>query len=133
MPYCGHLVEVTFHCNGPLVRSLSCPLASGIPKGGFNLALSEVRKQLLGGFASRLPCLGPIERKMLILSSSSDIQVNTHGVSGQFLRNFQTDLGSLDLSYRENMMEQRLGCLLFRESVGVVPKLTQSGEIVTEK
>ena len=119
MQYCGHLVEVTFHCNGPLVRSLSCPLASGIPKGGFNLALSEVRKQLLGGFASRLPCLGPIERKMLILSSSSDIQVNTHGVSGQFLRNFQTDLGSL--CYSKNMMEQTFMCFAFPCECGDLP------------
>ena len=56
VPYCGHLAEVTFHCNGPLVRSSSCPLASEIPKGESNLALSEVRKQLLGGFSSRPPC-----------------------------------------------------------------------------
>ena len=67
------------------------------------------------------------------LPTKSSIQFHTQDVSPQYPRISQTDLGSLDLSYRENMMEQRLGCLLFRESVGVVPKLTQSGEIVTEK
>ena len=37
-------------------------LASEIPKGGSNLTLSEVRKQLLGGFWSRPPPLGPQEK-----------------------------------------------------------------------
>ena len=38
------------------------PLASEIPKSGSNLALSEVRKQLSGGFSNRPPSLGPPEK-----------------------------------------------------------------------
>ena len=44
--------------------------------------------------------------------SRFNIQVNTYVVSSWFLRNFQSDLGSLELSYRENMMELTFGCWL---------------------
>ena len=69
---------------------------------------------------------------MRILPTNSSIQFHTQDVSPQYPRIFQTDLGSLDLSCKENMMEQTLGCFLW-ECGGVFPKLTQSGEIVTEK
>ena len=62
-------------------------------------------KQLLGR-----PSLGFTERKLQILPPRSGIQVHTQGVSPHFPRNFQTDLGSLDLSYREIVMEQTFGC-----------------------
>ena len=38
------------------------------------------------------------------------MQVQTHSVYPQDPRIFQTDLGSLDLSYREIVMEQTFGC-----------------------
>ena len=84
-------------------------------------------------FQAGHPALGPIERKMLSLSSSSDIQVDTHNASGQFPRNFQTDLGSL--CYSENMMEQTFGCVLpFPVSVGTFPTdYSGSGKFVTDK
>ena len=44
------------------------------------------------------------------MPSRFDIQVHTHDVSLQFPRNFQTDLGSLYLSCRRNVMEQMFGC-----------------------
>ena len=47
---------------------------------------------------------------MGILPQSSSIQVHTQGVSSQDTTIFQTDLGSLDLSYREIVMEQTFGC-----------------------
>ena len=69
---------------------------------------------------------------MLILSSSSDIQVDTHDVSGQFPRNFQTDLGSLCCS--ENLMEQTFGFVLpFPVNVGTFPTDSGSGKFVTNK
>ena len=84
------------------------PLTSEMPNGGAHLVLSEVRKQQLDGFSSN--CLAaPLKSKIQILPSKPDIQVNTYGVSTQF-PNFQTDLGSLDLSSRENVMEQTFGC-----------------------
>ena len=52
----------------------------------------------------------PAERKMQILPLRPSIQVDTQGVSPQDPRMFQTDLGSLDLSCRGNMMEQMFGC-----------------------
>ena len=54
--------------------------------------------------------LGPSERKMGILPPRSVMQVQTDGVYPQDPRIFQTDLGSLDLSYREIVMEQTFGC-----------------------
>ena len=47
---------------------------------------------------------------MLILPRRSSIQVHTQYVSLQYPRIFQTDLGSLDPSYRENLMEQTFWC-----------------------
>ena len=71
--------------------------------------------------------------KMLILPTRSSIQVHTQYVFLQYPRIFQTELGSLDLSHSENLMEQTLDvCLLFSVSVGAFP-VTQSGEIITEK
>ena len=43
------------------------------------------------------------------LPSRSDIQVDIHGVSPQLPRNFETNLGSLDLSHRENVTELSFG------------------------
>ena len=40
------------------------------------------------------------------------IQVDTQGVSPQDPRMFQTNLGSLDLSYRENVMDRLLHVVL---------------------
>ena len=48
--------------------------------------------------------------KMLILPIRSNIQVHTQYVSLKYPRIFQTDLGSLDPSYREKLM--KLGFLL---------------------
>ena len=48
--------------------------------------------------------------KMLILPIRSSIQVHTQYVSLKYPRIFQTDLGSLDPSYREKLM--KLGFLL---------------------
>ena len=63
---------------------------------------------------------------MLILPRRSSIQVHTQYVSLQYPRIFQPDLGSLDPSYRENLMEQTFDvCLLFPVSVGVLPTVTQ--------
>ena len=69
-------------------------------------AIGWIFKQLLGH-----PALGPTESKMQILHlpSKPNIQVNAHGVSAHF-PNFQKDLGSLDRSSRENVMEQMFGC-----------------------
>ena len=47
---------------------------------------------------------------MLILPSKSDIQVYTLDGIPQYPRNFQTDLGSLALSFRENVMKLMFGC-----------------------
>ena len=44
------------------------------------------------------------------LPTKSSIQFHTQDVSPQYPRISQTDLGSLDLSYRENTMEQMFGC-----------------------
>ena len=60
--------------------------------------------------AARPVHFGPTERKMEIFPPMSNIQVHTQGVNIQGPRNFQTDLASPDLSYRENMMESTFGC-----------------------
>ena len=49
--------------------------------------------------------------KMLSLPRRSSIQVHTQYVSLEYPRISQTDLGSLDPSYRENSMEQTFWCL----------------------
>ena len=48
---------------------------------------------------------------MLSLPRRSSIQVHTQYVSLEYPRISQTDLGSLDPSYRENSMEQTFWCL----------------------
>ena len=62
------------------------------------------------------------------------IQVDTQGVSPQDPRMFQTSLGSLDLSYRENVMDRLLHVVLtFPVCVGPLAKVPDSGELATEK
>lgn len=56
-----------------------CLLASEIQKGGEKLPISEVRKQ------QSCTTLGPLEGKVLVLPSTSDIQVDTHGVLCSYL------------------------------------------------
>ena len=68
-------------------------------------AIGWIFKELLGPAA-----LGATEGKARILPPRSSVQLPTHGVSPQDPRTFQTDLGSLDLSYRESTMEQMFGC-----------------------
>lgn len=71
---------------------------------------------------------------MQILPPRSSIQVHTQGVSPQDPRIFQTNLGSLDLSYRENVMDRLLHvALTFPVCVGPLPKVPDSGELATEK
>ena len=61
------------------------------------------------------------------------IQVDTQDVSPQHPRMFQTNLGSLDLSYRENVMDRLLHvALTFPVCVGPLPKVPDSGELGTE-
>ena len=58
--------------------------------------------------------LGHPERKICIVHPRSGIQVHTRGVSPRDSRNFQTDLCSLEFSYRENWLEQPFGgCFAF--------------------
>ena len=60
--------------------------------------------------------------KILILPTQFNNQVHTQYVSLKYPRIFQTDLGSLDLSYRENLMEQTFGCLFaFPSECGCLP------------
>ena len=50
------------------------------------------------------------------------MQIQTHSVYLQDPRIFQTDLGSLDLSYRENVMEETFGCwFAFPCEIGGLP------------
>ena len=61
----------------------------------------------VGWIFKQLLCLTTFrhtENKMQNLPPASDIQVDTHGVS-RISTKFQTDLGSLDLSYRKNLTE----------------------------
>ena len=49
-------------------------------------------------------------------------------------RMFQTNLGSLDLFYRENVMDRLLHvALTFPVYVGPLPKVPDSGELATKK
>ena len=59
------------------------------------------------------PALGPTERKMGILPTRSITQVQTHSVYLQDPRIFQTDLGSLDPSYREKLNKPGVFYLFF--------------------
>ena len=54
--------------------------------------------------------LGPMEWKMWILKPKYRIQVHTEGLPHQDPRMFWTDIGSLDLSCRENVIEQLFEC-----------------------
>jgi len=67
-------------------------------------------------------------------ATSSIIQVHTQDMSSQYTQIFQTDLGSLDHSYRQNVMQQSLDVgLPFPVSVVAFLKLTLSEEFATEK
>ena len=120
---------------GQVARSCSLPACLRNLEGLTKAITVTIKKTTIGWTFKQLLShiiLGPAERKMRILPTNSSIQFHTQDVSPQYPRIFQTDLGSLDLSCRENMMEQTLGCFPW-ECGGVFPKLTQSGEIVTEK
>ena len=60
---------------------------------------------------ARPHCFKVNREKILMLPTKSSIQVHTQYVSLKYPRIFQTDLGSLDPSYRENLMEQTFWCL----------------------
>ena len=61
---------------------------------------------------AKLTPFRPHKERNGTLETKVGINVNTHGVSPQDPRIFQTDLGSLYLSYRETVMEQPFGCWL---------------------
>ena len=67
-------------------------------------------------FQAGHPALGPIERKMLILSSSSDIQVDTHEVSKKF-----PDRPRLSLLQREHDGTDIWICFAFPCECGDLP------------
>ena len=56
--------------------------------------------------AASLHSVSANREKMLILPRRSNIQVHSQYVSLQYPRNFQRDLGPLDPSDRENLMEE---------------------------
>ena len=68
--------------------------------------MSQVGKHHLNGLsaAANPHPFGTNREEMLILPSLNS-QVHTQYVSLQYPRIFQTDLGSLDLSYRDKLME----------------------------
>ena len=109
----GPVSRFTLDSTGNLLGVATCLLASEIPKDWPKLSLSEVRKQQLDGFSAvgRPQCFRASWGKNAKLPAWSSIQVHTQDVFLQYPRNFQTILGSLDLSYRENVMEQMLECL----------------------
>ena len=76
MPYCGHLVGVTFTANGPKARSCEPPTCFRNPKG-WTKASSVTRKKTAIGwiFKQLLGCtaLGAPERKMQILPPTPGI------------------------------------------------------------
>ena len=112
MAYCCHLIEVTLNFlwdqgEELLVTRLLQKSQRVEQSSSFRskkTAIGWFFKQLLGHAA-----LGPTKRKVGILPPRPSIQVHTQGVSPQNPRIFQTDLGSRDLSYRENMMELMFG------------------------
>ena len=90
----------------------SCPLASEMPKGGANLALSAVRIQQLCGFSSsclETPLYGPPREKCKFWYKTQMSRLTFMVCSLQFPRNFQTDLVSLGLCYRANVMGKMSG------------------------
>ena len=76
MPYCGHIVKVTFQYNGPQARSFELPTCFRNPKG-WSKASSVRRKKTATGwiFKQLLGCtaLGPLERKIRILPPKPSI------------------------------------------------------------
>ena len=103
---------------------ISCLLASEIPMFLTKAIAVKVQKQHWIDFqAVAKPQLSRVNQEtMLILSSRCNIQVHTQYVSLQYPRIFKTDLGSLDPSYRENLMEQTFGCLFaFPSECGCLP------------
>ena len=70
-------------------------------------------------------CFRANREKMLILLTTSSIQVQTQYVSLQNPRIFQTDLGSLDLFYKENVRNLSVfACLFFSVSRQSFPTVT---------
>ena len=104
---------MTFHWKWPRSKDCKPSTCFRIAKGWSKPSALRCEKTAVGCIFKQLlgcPALGPTDNKMQILPSKSIIQVNTHGVTPQFPRNFHRDLCSLDLSYRENLMEQMFGC-----------------------
>ena len=60
--------------------------------------------------SARLHCLRAHQDKIASFATKVRYSGYTQGVSSQDPRIFQMDLGSLDLSYRKNVMEQMFGC-----------------------
>ena len=74
---------------------------------------------------ARLHHFRAIREKMLILPARFSIQVHTQCVSLQYPRIFQTDLGSLDLFYRESVRNLSFfACLFFPVSRQSFPTVT---------
>ena len=71
---------------------------------------------------AKLTPFRPHKERNGTLETKVGINVNTHGVSRQDPRIFQTDLGSLYLSYRETVMDQTFGwCFAFPHEFGGLP------------
>ena len=83
---------------------------------------------------ARPHCLRAHRDKIASFATKVRYSGYTQGVSPQDPRIFQTNLGSLDLSYRENVMDRLLHvALTFPVCVGPLPKVPNSGELATEK
>ena len=52
VPFCGHLVKVTFQCKWSCGKELQATRCFRNPNGGAKPALSEIRKQQFDGFSS---------------------------------------------------------------------------------
>lgn len=104
------------------------------PSGWTKAIAVTVRKQQLAGFSQLLghTVVGPTKSKMEFChlwypGSHSGCVPAVSGI-------FQTDLCSLDLCYRENVMEGTFGCwFAFPCEIGGLPTVTPSDEIATEK
>lgn len=105
VPFCGHLVEVTVHlpnwasarmwADWWLQKPQRVKSKANAVRSKKKIAVGLIFKQLLG-----LTALGPTEKKLEFYCIRYPCW--PHGVSLQFPRNFQTDLHSLDLSYRKS-------------------------------
>ena len=106
------------------------------PKGWIKAIAVRSKKRVIGWIFKQLlgiTVLGPTE-KNANYATNSVIQVHTQDMSSKYTQNFQTDLGSLAHSYRQNVMQQSLDVgLPFPMSVVAFPKLTLSEEFATEK